>query len=117
MKRDWDVIREVLLEIEADNNGKSTYGDDKYPIKTGHAFLLRDAGFIQAVDASTLTGPALIHPTLTWQGHELLDTIRSKPVWEKIKSTAEEKGINLTFDAVIALGKVAVTWVVAQAMS
>jgi hypothetical protein len=52
---------------------------------------------------------------LTWRGHELLDTIRSKPVWEKIKSTVQEKGIELTFDTVIALGKVAVAWIIAQA--
>ncbi len=115
MKRDWDIIREVLLEIEADNNGKSTYGDDEQPLKTGHAFLLRDAGFISAIDASTHSGRALIHPELTWAGHELLDTIRSKPVWDKIKSTAQEKGLDLTFDTVIALGKAAVAWIIAQA--
>jgi hypothetical protein len=46
MKRDWDVIRAVLTEIEDGNGGKSTYGERTEPIRTGHAFLLRDAGFI-----------------------------------------------------------------------
>ncbi|MDC4272652.1 DUF2513 domain-containing protein, partial [Acinetobacter baumannii] len=41
---------------------------------------------------------------LTWQGHELLDTVRSKPVWDKIKSTALDKGLELTFDTVRAIG-------------
>lgn len=36
-------------------------------------------------------------------------TIRRKPVWERIKKTAQEKGIELTFDAVKALGKAALT--------
>ena len=49
----------------------------------------------------------LVGPNLTWQGHDLLDTLRSKPVWEKIKTTAREKGIELTFEAVKALGKLA----------
>jgi hypothetical protein len=113
MKRDWDVIRALLVEIEEDNCGKSTYGDRNEPIKTGHAFLLRDAGFIAAVDASTLTGRALIRPTLTWAGHELLDTIRSRSVWERIKRTAKEKGIELSFDAVKMLGKAALHLVIA----
>lgn len=56
----------------------------------------------------------LFGPQLTWQGHELLDTIRSKPVWEKIKSIAQEKGLDLTFDTVVALGKAAVAWIIAQ---
>jgi Hypothetical protein (DUF2513). len=51
---------------------------------------------------------------LTWQGHELLDTIRSKAVWERIKTTAKEKSIELTFDSVKALGKLALEWVLAN---
>jgi hypothetical protein len=113
MKRDWDVIRAVLVEIEEDNGGHSTYGDRKEPIKTGHAFLLRDAGFISAVDATTVSGRALIHPTLTWAGYELLDTIRSNTVWERIKHTAKEKGVELSFEAVKVLGKAALQLVIA----
>jgi hypothetical protein len=105
MKRDWDVIREVLLEIEADTDGNVTYGESTGPIKTGHAFLLYKAGYIDGIDVTTQEGPAMISPELTWAGHELLDTIRSKPVWEKIKSTAKDKGIELTFDAVVAISK------------
>lgn len=71
--------------------------------------LLWKAGFIEAVDASTIAGPAISAPDLTWQGHDLLDMLRSKPVWERIKTVAKEKGIELTFDAVKALGKAAVT--------
>jgi hypothetical protein len=41
--------------------------------------------------------------------------LRSKPVWERVKATAQEKGIELTFDTVITLGKAAVAWVFAQA--
>jgi len=37
-------------------------------------------------------------------GHDLLDTMRSTRIWEKIKATAKTKGIELTFDAIKALG-------------
>ncbi|MGF6838829.1 hypothetical protein QF001_002696 [Paraburkholderia youngii] len=33
-------------------------------------------------------------------GHDLLDTMRSATNWESIKSTAQKKGIELTFDAI-----------------
>jgi hypothetical protein len=122
MKRDWDVIREVLIEVEelgADERDKFIYGvgseyADKDATKSEHAFLLWKANFISGIDASTFGGKALLSPELTWQGHDLLETIRSKAVWERIKTTAKDKGIELTFDAVKALGKVALDWVIAN---
>lgn len=122
MKRDWEVIRQVLIEVEelnaTDRNSATyglgdEYGDDEVT-KNEHALLLWKAGFISGIDAGTLDGPALIAPDLTWAGHELLDTLRSKAVWERIKTTAKDKGIELTFDAVKALGKVALDWVIAS---
>lgn len=121
MKRDWDVIREVLIEVEAlseqERNsfgyglGDECGGD---PVKKEHALLLWKAGFVEAIDAGTMAGPAIMSPELTWQGHDLLDTLRSKAVWERIKTTARETGIELTFDAVKAIGKVALDYVLKQ---
>jgi len=122
MKRDWDVIREVLIEVEGlsdddsdrgpNNRSQKIYGmgDDHFPgeaVKSQHALLLWKANYLTGIDAGTIGGPAVMSPDLTWEGHDLLDTLRSKPVWERIKSTAKDKGIELTFDAVKALGKFA----------
>lgn len=112
MKRDWDLIREVLLEVEAIDPSK--FEDRRYgplrqsenAFKDEQAYSLWQAGFIQGVEASSIDqGDSVIAQRLTWQGHELLDTLRSKPVWEKVKTTAKEKGVELTFSAVVALGK------------
>lgn len=109
MKRDWDVIREVLLEIESLNSAKierieyEVANDDTS--KSENAFLLWQAGFIQGVNCSTSDGNAVIAQDLTWKGHELLDTIRVKTVLERIKKAALEKGIPLTFDSILAIGK------------
>lgn len=59
----------------------------------------------EQTDTSSNDGPGLMSPELTWQGHEMLATLRSKPVCEKIKGTAQEKGIELSFDTVITLAK------------
>jgi hypothetical protein len=130
MKRDWDVIREVLLEVEElsdDANdrgpnyrGQKVYGmgDEHFPgeaVKSAHAMMLWKAGYIHAINASTMGGDAIISPDLTWQGRDLLDTLRSKPVWERIKKTSNDTGIELTFDTVKMLGTAAVKWVAAQA--
>lgn len=100
MKRDWDVIRQVLSEVESGDRHKLQFHESKDPMATEHAFLLFDAGYIKAVNATTFDGRALINPELTWEGHDLLDTIRSKSVWERIKQLAKEKGVELTFDSV-----------------
>jgi hypothetical protein len=111
MKRDWDVIREVLSEVEnlsAKQISELHYDASKdQSSKSEHAIFLWKAGFIEGIDASGMNRPYLIAQGLTWDGHELLDTIRSKPVWEKIKATAFDKGVELTFDSVKMLGSMA----------
>jgi hypothetical protein len=121
VKRDWDLIREVLLEVEALNPAKfetKSYGpvaESNNAAKDIQAVMLWKAGFITGADFSADGGDGVIARELSWSGHELLDTMRSKPVWEKIKITAQEKGIELTYDTVIALGKAAVAWIVSSA--
>lgn len=71
------------------------------------------SGFIDGDVLSNLDTNEDVHvKCLTWHGHELLDTIRSKPVWEKIKSTALEKGLELTFDVVKVLGAKAISLII-----
>jgi hypothetical protein len=120
MKRDWDLIREVLIEVEALSEferGDAWYGVNREGIeiddsKHQHALMLWKAGYLEGEDGTDLAGPKLLAPNLTWAGHDLLDTLRSKPVWEKIKTIAQEKGIELTFDAVKTLGKTALGMIV-----
>jgi hypothetical protein len=86
MKRDWDVIRQILLEVE--NLSEFERGNASYELggeveiddqKNWHALLLWKAGFVSGIDASSMSGPSLDAPELTWAGHDLLDTLRSKP--------------------------------------
>jgi|APEBP8051072433_1049376.scaffolds.fasta_scaffold01662_7 hypothetical protein len=114
MRRDWDVIRKVLSEVEdldpAERDRKiyeTGSGEIEEKIKAEHAVLLWQAGFLSGIDVSTVSDGALMSPELTWAGHDLLQTMRSATVWERIKTIAKDRGIELTFDAVKALGKVA----------
>ncbi|MFU0921325.1 DUF2513 domain-containing protein [Kluyvera sichuanensis] len=49
--------------------------------------------------ALTLTGCGL-----TMAGHDLLDTVRTTVLWERIKTTAKQKGPELPFNAINVLG-------------
>ncbi len=114
MKRDWDVIRDILIEVEALDSAK--FEDIRYgpasesdePEKAKHGVLLWKSGFIEGKESSNMSGEAVSATGLTWAGHDLLQTIRSKTVWERIKTTAKDKGLELTFDTVKELSKLAV---------
>lgn len=105
MKRNWDAIREVLIAIEDDNYDEYLENSENQDIIIKNTALLIQAGFIDGkiLNSIDMNADVLVND-LTWQGHELLDTIRSKPVWDKIKSTALDKGLELTFDTVRAIG-------------
>lgn len=124
MKRDWELIRQQLTDIEEDKSPlarlpkepiKIDQSEDEYQSElndynqrknrvTGHLQLLLQAGYIEGfVFVEYLDGKVdciANSPYLTMQGHDLLDTIRSKTVWDKVKKTAKSKGIELTFDVV-----------------
>ena len=120
MKRDWDLIRTILSEAEAKPPGQMLFDSQisGWPIDEvrGHIDMLKDARFIEAhvLKGSGLGAATIVdaHVSgLTFKGHDLLDTIRSKTVWEKTKKLAKEKGVELTFDAVKALAKMALDYV------
>jgi Hypothetical protein (DUF2513). len=120
MKRDWDLIRDLLLAAEAKAQGeklldKEVVGYDLGDVR-GHIDLLQRDGYIDArvLRAGGGSQAIVIAQVLsvTLSGFDLLDTLRSKPVWERIKKTAQDKGIELTFDAVKMLGKAALAAVI-----
>lgn len=131
MKRDWDLIRKQLTDVEEENNLFSElpsepkwtdqseevfFDQQKKYISTesrifGHLELLVDNGYIDGLQIiRTMDGRfhyGTSNPRLTMIGFDLLDTMRSNTIWEKIKTTAKTKGIELTFDAIKGLGTLA----------
>ena len=116
MKRDWDVIREVLLEVQ--DMSPSERADACYAlpyrggdVKAIHAFMLSDAGFLKGISGDDMEGRELLEPDLTWEGRDLLANIESKPIWTRVKARAAEEGLVMTFDAVKLLAKQALSQV------
>jgi hypothetical protein len=102
MKRDMDLARKILLEVEA-----YTEIDGWVPLEIEgyssteinyHIKLLAQAGLVEAEDASTLGGSSFYVSSLTWEGHEFLDAARDSSRWQKAKDLVAQKGGALTFE-------------------
>jgi hypothetical protein len=104
MRRDLTLIRDLLLEIESKHDGSlqiiKDLGNQTEALKvTEHLFLLLEAGFIDAIDASSSSGRELMVMRLTWNGHDFLDSIRDPLIWQKTEMAATNAG-SWTFDLV-----------------
>jgi hypothetical protein len=109
MKRNMDLIREILLEIESQPAGKLiaeiNYPDDKYSAEDvmGHLRLIEQAGLIDG-HLKIFDGGALIAiHGLSNEGHDLLDSIRGEAVWQKTKDRVEEVGGSVALDTLKAI--------------
>jgi hypothetical protein len=90
MKRDIDLSREILFEMEKQDGSERSIkvvveGHTEEEINY-HLRLLKDAGFIEASVLGTRFG-AIVTPTrLTWSGHEFIEAARSSKVWDGAKA-------------------------------
>jgi len=104
VKRNIDLIRELLFITEKSHRSVAVWTIKIKGISAEtidyHAYLLQDGGYIKA-DIEQLEDDTfdtvLIH-SLTWSGHELLDSIRKDQIWEKVKNRIAEKTESVPFD-------------------
>jgi hypothetical protein len=98
MKRDMDLIRELLLWAEEPSDDADKASDLANAVAaTGrepaecfyNLTLLLDAGFIIG---KPLLGDDFYVQRMTWQGHEFLDAVRDDGTWKKTKEGAQQVG-------------------------
>lgn len=114
MKRDWTIIRQILLKLEESPTPSTEIRAEQFESLDTQSVaynmrLLAEAGLIEAIIRDSMSQPGIISTAiarrLTNAGHELLDTIRSDTLWEKIKSTFTEKAMDMSIDLVLSVGK------------
>lgn len=97
MKRDMNLVREILLTIEAESSGFAPseiqvegYTDEQ----TGyHTLLLLEAGLVEGHRVVSYSGGlSAIATRLTWTGHEFLDAARDNGRWKEALRIVQEKG-------------------------
>ena len=108
MKRDLELVREILLEVEKANADPDEWINLRIPdrapaLVSYHVKLLHDAGLLEATDLSDLSGSCWAPRSLTWAGHEFLDAARNDTVWNKALSTLKDKAPSVPFEIVKAV--------------
>ncbi|MEX0792011.1 MAG: DUF2513 domain-containing protein [Pirellulaceae bacterium] len=94
MKRDMNLIRDILLEIEKlpageSDSGLEIPGRDQREV-VYHAHLLIDAGFVDGIFVAGPGGGPFCAHRLTWAGHEFLDAARSETIWKNTMQRINE---------------------------
>ena len=106
MKRDIDLIRKILFEVEEFEDPWGLSSDleiDGYDnqVVSYHVKLLFEAGLLEADDVCEMgsDGYRWWAKSLTWEGHEFLDAARDDSRWNKAKRLVAEKAGGLMFEA------------------
>lgn len=106
MKRDMDLVREILLKLE-DGSVKGRQWLDDQSIKGysriqvwHHVKIMQDAGLVDTRRFATYAVTMWIPTELTWKGHDFLEAARNPDTWDKVKKIALEKGIQTTIEVV-----------------
>jgi hypothetical protein len=102
MKRDMDLIRELMLKLEslpmergdvfivsAEDEALQIRGYNEHEIDY-HLSLIEEAGLIDTAGAGSMTGYGFAR--LSWTGHDFLDSVRNPEVWAKTKAGALAAG-------------------------
>lgn len=113
MKRDLDLLRSILLAVEADDSGElypEEIDIDGYDLRTisYHIRLLADADFIDArfFPAGDNESSCVIR-RITMSGYDYLDHVRSPNIWRQIKSRLSDTlgtASDVSLDIVKAVG-------------
>lgn len=103
MRRDMNLIRLLLLEIEGAETPDLSAYDEKSQLY--HTYLLIDAELVRGSYQEDQNGEIIAAVTLdlTWKGHEFLDLARNPKRWKKVLEKVKDGGFML--DLLIALLK------------
>jgi len=97
MKRDMDLVREILLAAEASEKLPLGWTDVEIEGRSRaeisyHIALMDECNLLVAQDLSDSDGYHYAVKRLTWDGHEFLDTIRDPEIWGKTKEGVKSVG-------------------------
>ncbi|MBU2937897.1 MULTISPECIES: DUF2513 domain-containing protein [Pacificibacter] len=117
MKRDFDLIRDILISVERheeailwvsdvdwDESGVSYgFGD---AIRRAHFDLMKEAGLVADCFHNAGQNQQTYGYRLTWAGYDYLDAIKDEDIWQKTKASVVANGGSVAFEVMksIAVG-------------
>ena len=96
MKRDMELIRSIMLQLELGEPLKFEGYDDQ--TVAYHVRMLIEAGYVEGESVGTSGGLYSCVSHVTWAGHDFTDAARDPARWKKAKDIVAEKGGAVTFD-------------------
>ena len=111
MKRDLDLVREILLAVESYEPARVSEIQSISPSDFAgtkaqnyyHINMMIDAGLIKLAGRPTLAGDFAVRG-MTMTGHDFLDAIKEQSVWNHTKERVGKIGA-WTLDIVLAVAK------------
>ncbi len=110
MKRDFELIRKLLLELEKLEAGGATdivrvseAVEADFQVTKAHLELLVDAGLVKGHAGFS----GFIVTALTWEGYDFLDALRSEEAMSKVREATRTLG-GVSYDVAKAIG---IAWV------
>ncbi|MGI1660137.1 MAG: DUF2513 domain-containing protein [Desulfitobacterium sp.] len=106
MKRDMDLVRLILLEIEDKYRSTAIYdlAIEGYDTETVayHCKILYEAGLISNYKAQYADNEIYGFGvgSLTWDGNDFLEKIRDDSQWKKVKDTITRKGLPMVIETI-----------------
>lgn len=102
MKRNLDLIKEILIDMEDTpgmwNDNFTIEGYSKEEIED-HLILMEDANLITGEFNRTSDGALYsFEVRMTNDGHDYITMARNKGIWNKLKNTIKEKGMDLPIE-------------------
>jgi len=104
MKRDMDLVRLIVLAIEAEPSGYAPHPfaiDGHTDEEVGyHVHIMAQAGLLDGHDITSMgsKSPQAMASSLTWAGHEFADAARDDTRWSKAKDLAVTKAGSVTIE-------------------
>lgn len=105
MKRNWDIIRKILIKIEespteySEIESNSIEGVDS-ETAAYHMRLMIESGLVIGSCRNSIAAPRCYISRLTWDGHEFLDKIKRDTIWNKVKEQSMQRGIELSMEVI-----------------
>lgn len=113
MKRDLELVRRIMLAVEALPTGGQALGrelriEDVPPAElAGHLKLLIDQGYLEGNADGTLhrlePGQILVQG-ISWEGHEFLDSVRDDSIWRQILQRVGGTSATVALHVITQLG-------------
>lgn len=107
MKRDLDLVRTILKEIEDEvppNRTADNIKIDGYDQDTvyAHVKLLIDEEYLEGKVLMAMMGIVGVHISgLTWKGHDFVSATKDESLWDKAKKSILKPTASMTVDVLL----------------